>query len=281
MTISTATRKPRYLWPVVVKILLDLVAPTAGYYTLRGLGMSQIASLCVAALPAVVYYLYRLARGRKVDAFETFLLLIIAASDGASFINGNPRLFLSVDGWTSFVVAIACYVSLWTRRPLVFLLVRSLLDNTPLRVKHRTAEWDGMWERDEKFHRPWIVSTVVWGILNGLDGIARLFVAFTAPIDQAPGILGLLTITLVVITQVWQTWYLRRCFRSTGAFVSALPAKEQEVAEVPGVVGLPNAAEADDAVSVSTGQGRNESLVGNRTMVAHKGFSHVERGVST
>lgn len=239
MTISTPPRKQRYFWPVVVKILLDLVAPTAGYYTLRGLGLSQIASLCIAALPAIAYYVYRIARGQKVDAFETFLLLIIAASDGASFINGNPRLFMSTDGFSSFVVAVACYISLWTRRPLVFLLIRSLLDNTPLRVKHRTSEWDGMWERDEKFRRPWIVSTVVWGVLNGVDGIARLFVAFLAPIDQAPGILGLLTLALVVVTQVWQTWYLRRCFRSTGAFVSALP---QPPEVVPDVIGLPNAA---------------------------------------
>lgn len=232
------SEKQRYFWPVVAKIVIDVVIPIAGYYTLRGMGVAQVAALCLTSVPAVLYFLYRKSRGQRVDAFEVFLLAIIALSNGATLINDNPRIFLSMDGWVSYGIALACFVSLSARRPLVYLLVRSLLDNTPLRVKHQTQEWDDLWERDPGFRRPWLVSTVVWGLLNIGTGSIRLGIAFLAPVDLAPVLLGFMTLEIVVVTQVWQSWYLRREFKKRGGFVPAGPPA-QEVIAVPRPVAAP------------------------------------------
>lgn len=233
----------RYFWPVVAKIVIDVVIPIAGYYTLRSTGVTQVVALCLTSIPAVAYFLYRKSRGQRVDAFEVFLLSIIAMSNGATLVNDNPRIFLSMDGWVSYGIAVACFVSLSTRRPLVYLLIRSLLDNTPLRVKHHTAEWDDLWERDPGFRRPWVVSTVVWGLLNIGTGTVRLGIAFFLPVDLAPMLLGIMTLEIVVVTQVWQSWYLRRCFRKRGGFVppDPLPAPlEEVVADAPRPVAAPS-----------------------------------------
>ena len=216
-------KKPRYLLTITLKIVLDLLIPTAGYYTLRGMGFGQLVALGITVLPAVAYFLYRVGRGQKVDAFETFILLIIAASDGASFIAGSPRLFLSTDGWTSFVISLACILSLRARRPLVYLLIRSLLDNTPLRVKYRTAEWEDIWERDQTFRRAWVVSTMVWAALDGIAGVIRMCIAFLVPVDTAPMLLGVVTITWVVGLQIWQSKFLKKQFRAAGTFAPKEP----------------------------------------------------------
>jgi hypothetical protein len=215
-------RKTRYFWPVVAKIALDLVVPTAGYYGLRAAGLTQLLALCLTTVPAIVYYGYRIWRGQKVDSFETFVLLIIASTDATSFISGSPRLSLSEDGWIGLILAASCLISLRTRRPLVYRFIQSLLDNTPLRVKHHTDEWDAMWAKDPSFRRPWIVSTVVWAVANTVVGVLRLGVAYLAPVDLAPLVLGVITIALVIGIQLFQTMYLRRCFKAQGAFISPL-----------------------------------------------------------
>jgi hypothetical protein len=211
--------KRKYLLPVIAKIVIDVVIPIAGYYTLRGMGFPQVLALCLTSVPAVLYFLYRKGRGQRVDAFEVFLLIVIGISNCATLLSANPRVFLSMDGWVSYGIALACFVSLSARRPLVYLLIRSLMDNTPLREKHRTDEWDALWDRDPVFRRPWRVSTIVWGVLNVITGSIRLGIAFLAPVDLAPMLLGFMTLEIVVFTQVWQTWYLRRAFRKTGGFV--------------------------------------------------------------
>lgn len=235
--------KQRYLWPVIAKIVIDVVVPTAGYYTLRGMGVAQVAALCLTSVPAIAYFLYRKSRGHRVDAFEAFLLTIIVLSNTATLLAHDPRVFLSMDGWVSYGIALACFVSLRTRRPLVYLLIRSLMDNTPLRVKHRTAEWDGLYEREEWFRRPWRFSTLIWGLLNIVTGSIRLGIAFLAPVDLAPILLGIMTLEIVVVTQVWQTWYLRRSFRSRGGFVPADPPdapEPRQAADVPEPVAAPS-----------------------------------------
>ncbi|HEV7649810.1 MAG TPA: VC0807 family protein [Actinophytocola sp.] len=226
--------KKKYLLPVLAKIVIDVVIPIAGYYTLRSMGFAQVLALCLTSVPAVLYFLYRKSRGQRVDAFEVFLLVIIGVSNCATLLSANPRVFLSMDGWVSYGIALACFLSLSARRPLVYLLVKSLLDNTPLRVKHRTAEWDALWDRDPNFRRPWRVSTGVWGLLNVITGSIRLGIAFFAPVDLAPMLLGFMTLEIVVFTQVWQTWYLRRAFRKTGGFVPPdVPLPRAELVEEP------------------------------------------------
>ena len=220
-TRQPGVKKARYLWQILIKIVLDLVVPTAGYYALRGAGLQPVIALCLVAVPALVYFAYRLTRGQRVDSFEMFVLAIIALSDLASFINDNPRLALSTDGIVSFLITVACLISLKTRRPLVYLLIRSILDNTWLRVKHHTDDWDAMWRNDPAFRKPWVVSTIVWAGFDIVAGIVRLGIAFYAPVDAAPMWLGLVTLTVVVATQIWQSQYLKFYFRKTGAFVSS------------------------------------------------------------
>jgi hypothetical protein len=223
--------KGRSFWPVIIKVMIDVVIPVAGYYALRAAGVAQLTALVLTSVPAVAFFLYRIVRGRRVDAFEVFVLAIVAASNAASFASGDPRLFLSMDGWVSLSIAAACFISLSTRRPLVYLLLRSLLDDTPLRRKLRTAQWEEAYERDRWFRRPWVFSTKVWGALSVVTGTVRLGIAFLLPVDLAPLLLGLMSLEIVVFLQVWQTWYLRGYFRRGRGF---LP--EQDKPETVGTI---------------------------------------------
>src|SRR5262245_55666954 len=87
--------------PMIAKIVIDVVIPVAGYYALRAFGVPQITALVLTSVPAVAYFAYRLVRGRRIDAFELFVLAIVAASNTASVLDGSARLLLSMDGWVS------------------------------------------------------------------------------------------------------------------------------------------------------------------------------------
>jgi hypothetical protein len=127
----------------------------------------------------------------------------------------------------SFAIATACFVSLATRRSLVYLLIRSLLDSTPLRGKLRTAEWDEWYAESDWFRKPWVFSTKVWGAMSIVTGTARLCIAFLVPVDLAPLLLGIMTLDIVIFLQFWQTWYLRRYFGKGKGFLPEQDKPEQ------------------------------------------------------
>ncbi|MBF6330640.1 hypothetical protein [Nocardia transvalensis] len=48
------------------------------------------------------------------------------------------------------------------------------------------APWDARWDNDSRFRRRLRLLTAVWGTVFVLDGLVRVILAYTLPIDSIP-----------------------------------------------------------------------------------------------
>ncbi|RSN53422.1 hypothetical protein DMH01_37480 [Amycolatopsis sp. WAC 04182] len=194
-------------WSVV---LLEVVVPVAGYYVLRGFGVSALFALALCALPTVLFVLYRAIRWRKIDTLAIFVLTIFAVSAGFSFVTGSPRFMLAKAGWVTGAIGAGFLASLLFSRPLAFGMARSMVAKSRFAETLRPREWDELWPRHAWFRRAWRVATVLWGVALIADAAGRVLLAYTLPVDSVPALGTALYGVTFVAVQVLQHLYFRR-----------------------------------------------------------------------
>ncbi|UMP05448.1 VC0807 family protein [Amycolatopsis sp. EV170708-02-1] len=194
-------------WGVV---LLEVVVPVAGYYVLRGFGVSPLFALALCALPTVLFVLYRAIRRRKIDTLAIFVLTIFAISVGVSFVTGSPRFMVAKAGWVTGAIGAGFLVSLLFARPLAFGMARSMVAKSRFADSLRAGEWDELWPRHAWFRRAWRVATVLWGVALIADAAGRVLLAYTLPVDSVPALGTALYGVTFVAVQVLQHLYFRR-----------------------------------------------------------------------
>ncbi|GLY63828.1 VC0807 family protein [Amycolatopsis taiwanensis] len=191
-------------------VLIDLVVPVAGFYVLRAAGAGVVASLVLSSAPTTLFLVYQAIRRRRLDALAVFVLVIMAASVGASFVTGSPRFLLAKDGWFTAAIGIAFLTTLLRARPLAFTLSRALLTRTGMAARFQTGSWDHRWATIPWFRRVWRTATVLWGAGLLLDAAARVIMSYTLPVDTVPALGGALWAVTFLALQVIQHFYFTR-----------------------------------------------------------------------
>jgi hypothetical protein len=239
MATQDSARPPGWweLWRKnLVKVFLDLIMPTLGYYGLRYFDVPELTALTVTGLPGVAYILYRYISRRELDAIEVFLFSIVMACNAVSLIKGSPRFMLSMDGWLGVVIALAFFISMKTKLPLVYILVRALFSNTSRGARDRVEIWDQVWERKWKFRRSWRILNMYWGIVNVVNCVLRLLMAYYMPIDWVPMVGGIMTIlTIFALNYGGKIHFKRqRTFEMVKNFISSeqQPVEKDKVTQV-------------------------------------------------
>jgi hypothetical protein len=204
--IPEAQVRPGRVFAQIAGALFDIVVPIVAYYALRAGHVGQLWALILSGVPTTAYLLFTIARKRRVDALGVFVLVVIAASVGLSFITGSPRFLLAKEGVFTAVIGGAFYVSLFRARPLSFVIGRALL----ARVTRGAAIWDELWQRDAGFRRRWRISAIIWGTGMVLDAAVRVLMSYTMPVDQVPALTGTLSIATLVVLQGIDQVQLRR-----------------------------------------------------------------------
>lgn len=190
---------------------LNLVAPIALYYALRGAGVGIYPALIVGAVIPALGAVVKLIRREPLDFLGLFMLSMLLLSAGVSFLSGGPRFLLAKDGWLTGVSGVWMLVSVRSRRPLTFLFARPLLEGVVARMAGAAgASWDGLWERVPRFRHIWRVATVIWGIALLVDAVIRVTMAYTLPVDLVPGLGGALWPVTFVVLQVITNVYFQR-----------------------------------------------------------------------
>jgi intracellular septation protein A len=167
-------------------------------------------------VPTTAYLLFTIARKRRVDALGVFVLVVIAASIGISFMTGSPRFLLAKEGVFTAVIGGAFYVSLFRARPLSFVIGRALLG----RITRSARVWDELWLTDAGFRRRWRISAIIWGAGMMVDAAVRVLMSYTMSVDQVPALTGTLSIATLVVLQGIDQIQLRR----GGVFVQLIGA---------------------------------------------------------
>ena len=217
----TATGTTRRGAHPLYTLLIDMVAPIALFYGIRGFGGSVwLALVAGGAVPAVSALAGLLIR-RRVDLAGLIMVAALIASTALSLITGSPRALLARDGLITAGWAGYMYLSLLARRPVTFTISRALLEGRRVydQDSRRWAKpaagqsWDDLWERFPRFRHIWRICTVIWGTAILADAVIRVIVATALPMGVVPAINGALwPVTFVVLQVVTNVYFARSGF---------------------------------------------------------------------
>lgn len=137
-----ASARRRHEIPIgwILAIVLDVAAPVALYYALRGAGIGTVGALVISGLPPGIRVLVSYARTRQLDALGVLVLLALAVTILASVLGGSARTLLVRNALASLPFAAWMIWSARMHRPLTYELAESLL---PSRAASFEAVWAG------------------------------------------------------------------------------------------------------------------------------------------
>jgi hypothetical protein len=194
----------------------DIGAPITCYYLLRGAGVSPLAALAAgAALPALAAA-WQVAARHRADPVAALVIATMAVSIVVAALSHSPRLLLAKDGLVTGLWGAVFVASVAVRRPVAFAIARPLMER---RRVFTARSWDDLWDREPAFRRIWRVSSLVWGAALLADAAVRILMAYRLPVDEVPGLSGVLWPCTFVVIQVVTNLYYRRAglWRMLGA----------------------------------------------------------------
>lgn len=201
----------------VRSLVLDIAAPAALFYGLRGAGVSLWLALAAGGILPVITTAADLVSRRRADAAGLVMLAALAVSAALSAVSGSPRALLARDGLVTAGWAGYMYLSLLGRRPATFTVSRPLLEGRRIFdsaarswVRPAAASWDELWDRSPRFRRIWRACTVIWGTAILADAVARVLMAAVLPVSVVPALgAALWPVTFAVLQVVTNVWFAR------------------------------------------------------------------------
>jgi intracellular septation protein A len=145
------------------------------------------------------------ARGQR-RAGARFMLLVSLASFAISLVTGSDRFLLARESVITALMGGWFLLSLRDERPMTFRLTRPLWEGR----FRTTANWDDLWDSNDRFRHIWRMSTVMWGVATLLDAVLRVVIAYTFPVESVPALqTGLVIATMLLMQVVTNVYYVR------------------------------------------------------------------------
>jgi hypothetical protein len=182
------------------------VIPLAVYYLVRHEVNGDAVALAIAGIPAAAWVIVQRVRLRHIDPIGAIVLcgfiggLIISAALG-----GDAFVLKVRDSALTFLLGVACLLSLRFRRPVMFHIGRSLSAGAN---PARQAAYDGLWDRPGGPHA-FRVITAVWGV--GLIGDAGLILLLASTLTTGVFLATSPSMSTVLLSGLFafSVWYIR------------------------------------------------------------------------
>ncbi|WP_104055888.1 MULTISPECIES: VC0807 family protein [unclassified Arthrobacter] len=187
-----------------LRLAADLLLPLALFYGLRAMGVSAYLALLAGTAVSLAGTAVDVVRRRTLGPVTAFVITLMVFSTGVSLIAGDVRFLLARGAWATGLAGAWFLASAFTRRPLVYLFSRPLLEGR----FGWPGDWDAVWERVPRFRRVWRVTSVAWGLALIIDCVLRIFMAYTLPVDSVPSLSAALSaLTTVVLITFANVYY--------------------------------------------------------------------------
>jgi hypothetical protein len=152
-------------------LVFDLGGPLLAYTLLRSDGLSTVVALIISGILPALGIVIGAVVDRRVDIIGVVVLAGLVVGTVAGLVSNNARLYLIEGAVPSLVFALACLISLRSRKPLIYRFAVELLGpDTP-----KGREVVGAW-RYPGFRRAFRVITAAWGVAYLFEVAARLVV---------------------------------------------------------------------------------------------------------
>jgi hypothetical protein len=144
---------------IAMILVFDLGGPLLVYSLLRSAGLSAVTALILSGIPPALGILISAVVDRRLDIIGVLVLAGLAVGTVAGLVSNNARLYLVEGAVPSLVFAVACLISLRSRKPLIYRFTVELLgQDTP-----KGREVVGAWQYPG-FRRAFRVITAAWGV---------------------------------------------------------------------------------------------------------------------
>lgn len=195
--------------PWVVQLLIDIALAPVAFFVIQAVtAVSTATALGVSILLGAAWTGLGLARTGKVNAVSLCVILGLVVGVALSVVTGDPRFGVAKDSLYTGVFGVVMLVSLATRRPLMFHLIRPFAteDGDPEKV----AEWDRSWV-SPLFRRCMRVMTLVWGIGLLVEALGRIAIVYGGvSLDLAAALSPVLSAAVLISLMSWTAGYGRR-----------------------------------------------------------------------
>jgi len=189
------------------------VIPVCCYLVSKRLVAStELPALLAATAFPILQTAYGLTRHRDLNPVSVTALLGILTTLVALFVGGDPRLLLVRESLFTGLFGIACLLSLFSPRPLMFYFGRYFIAG---KDRARRAEFDRR-TLDPRARRGFRIVTAVWGAVYIGEFIVRTALIYTVPATVVLTISPVLIGTATFGAVLWTFRFRRRLMESAG-----------------------------------------------------------------
>jgi hypothetical protein len=142
--------------------------------------VSDYIALLASSVPALVFEAVNLRRRRQLDVLGVLVVATIVISALVSRIGGDPRLLLVRESFVTAGFGVACIISMFFSRPIMFYIIRYFAtgdDPAKSLVFNRRWQYPG-------FRRYFRLVTLVWGVGDIAEFPVRLVLVFRLSIQR-------------------------------------------------------------------------------------------------
>jgi hypothetical protein len=204
-------------------LILTAVCPFVAYVFLTNRGVSEVPALAVAAIFPALATLLGWIRTRRPDVLGIGSLLWIAVTITISLATANPYFILLRGSAIGGVWAAICLGSLLFPKPVMFYVARHVAG---LADQGFAARFDELWRDSPEFRRAIRRVTLVWGIVQACESVARVALVFTIPTAAFLVASRLMGFTVTLALLAWATTYIRRVARIDKLAIAEASARQ-------------------------------------------------------
>jgi hypothetical protein len=188
-------------------IVLNASIPVACYYfSKQFISPSEFIALVFATVFPIGKSIYDPVHRREIDPVTIVVLLGIVTGIVALFFGGGPHLLLIRESLFTGAFGLACLISLFFPRPIMFYFGRYFMAGKDQQKREvYNARWHNPVAR--RAHR---LITLAWGLVFVGEFLTRVIMVYYLPapvvLVVSPIILSVATILLII----WTFWYAHR-----------------------------------------------------------------------
>ncbi|HWE92241.1 MAG TPA: VC0807 family protein, partial [Pseudonocardiaceae bacterium] len=193
----------RGLLPSLVR---DIGAPTAAYYGLHALGVSDWGALLAGALVSGCLLVAEAIKARRLEIFSGFMLGVFTIGLLSALVSGDPRFLIVKDSFGTGLLAAAFLISAVIGKPLVYYAARRF-------AGERAAEMEARYAASPGMRRGVRLSSVIWGVGLLTEAIVRIPLAYSLPVSTMAGLSQVLMIGTIGTLMTVNIVVMRRGIR--------------------------------------------------------------------
>jgi hypothetical protein len=191
----------------LIDIGLNIVIPFAIYMIAHQyFKLSDIVALSLSSLYPLLDIIVEYTKDRTLNFISVIVLMGTVTGIIGALIGGNPKLILLRESIYTFLLGIACFITLITGKPLIFYFAREFAaGKDPVKRKAFTSLL-----QKKKAYSFFRLLTLVWAIVYVSEFILKLFIIYTFSIALNLIIAPLSTNIVTFATIFWTFWYAKK-----------------------------------------------------------------------